>query len=151
MVLWVTEFNKIDDFSFVWFRDVMTSCHDVTETVQPISGYEFTRKMIVFRISIVFLVAHSRNASVHVFLGWYHVMTSRHDVTSILDITLQYWHTNLVVEPYWEYYTNSMLIWHISIKQIVDTIFQSCSQHDYNEASWRHDVTSCHRMKLKQY
>ena len=28
--------------------------------------------------------------SVHVFVGWYHVMTSRHDVTSILNITLQY-------------------------------------------------------------
>ena len=40
--------------------------------------------------STVFLVAHSRNVSVHVFVGWYHVMTSRHDVTSILNITLQY-------------------------------------------------------------
>ena len=40
--------------------------------------------------SIVFLVAYSRNVSVHVFVGWYHVMTSRHDVTSILSITLQY-------------------------------------------------------------
>ena len=37
-----------------------------------------------------FLAAHSRNVSVHVFVGWYHVMTSRHDVTSILIITLQY-------------------------------------------------------------
>ena len=40
--------------------------------------------------SMVFLVAYSRNVSVHVFVGWYHVMTSRHDVTSILSITLQY-------------------------------------------------------------
>ena len=40
--------------------------------------------------STVFLVAHSRKVSVHVFVGWYHVMTSRHDVTSILNITLQY-------------------------------------------------------------
>ena len=40
--------------------------------------------------STVFLVAHSRNVSVHVFVGWYLVMTSRHDVTSILNITLQY-------------------------------------------------------------
>ena len=40
--------------------------------------------------STVFLVDHSRNVSVHVFVRWYHVMTSRHDVTSILNITLQY-------------------------------------------------------------
>ena len=40
--------------------------------------------------SRVFLIAYSWNVSVHVFVGWYHVMTSRHDVTSILSITLQF-------------------------------------------------------------
>ena len=90
MVLWVTEFKKIDDFSFVWFRDVMTSCHDVTKTVQPISGYEFTGKMIVFRIPQFFWLLILEMFSVHVFVGWYHVITSRHDVTPILNITLQY-------------------------------------------------------------
>ena len=40
--------------------------------------------------SMVFLVAYSRNVSAHVFVERYHVMTSRHDVTSLLSITLQY-------------------------------------------------------------
>ena len=40
--------------------------------------------------SMGFLVAYSRNVSAHVFVWWYHVMSSRHDVTSILSITVQY-------------------------------------------------------------
>ena len=86
MVLWVTEFKKIDDFSFVWFLDVMTSCHDVTKTVQLISGYEFTGKMIVFRIP---QFSWLLNLEMLVFMylwddimSWRHVMTSRQYLTS---------------------------------------------------------------------
>ena len=128
------------NFSFLWFRHIMTSCHDVIKLDSPISACRRARKFILFCLhgfvghwvqkdwwffirmilwrhdvmswrhkncstylrlwihwkddrvqdSTVFLVAHSRNVSVHVFVGWYHVMTSRHDVTSILNITLQY-------------------------------------------------------------
>ena len=86
--------------------------------------------------SMVFLVAYFRNVSDHVFVGWYHVITSRHDATSILSITLQ--HLLIVVESYWDYYTNSMLIWVVGIKQIIDTMFESCRQH---VTTSRHDVT----------
>ena len=86
MVLWVTEFKKIDDFSFVWFRDVMTSCHDVTKTVQPISGYEFTGKMIVFRIPQFFwLLILEMLVFMYLWddiMSWRHVMTSRQYLTS---------------------------------------------------------------------
>ena len=127
-------------FLFLWCRDVMKSCHDVTKLGLPISACRWARKLIHFcfhgflghwvqkywwffirmmswrhdvmswrhkncltylrlwihwkddrvQDSMVFLVAYSRNVSVHVFVGWYHVMTSRHDVMSILSITLQY-------------------------------------------------------------
>ena len=140
MVFQVTEFENAINFLFLWFRDVMTSCHDVTKLDSPISACRRARKFIHFCLhgfvghwvqkdwwfficmiswrhdvmswrhknwstylrlwihwkddrvqdSTVFLVAQSRNVSVHVFVGWYHVMTSRHDVTSILNITLQY-------------------------------------------------------------
>ena len=141
MVFQVTEFKNAINFLFLWFRDVMTSCHDVTNLDSPISACRGARKFIIFLFtwfcgslefkkiddlsirmipwrhdvmswrhkncstylrlwihwkddrvqdSTVFLVAHSRNVSVHVFVRWYHVMTSRHDVTSILSITLQY-------------------------------------------------------------
>ena len=36
--------------------------------------------------SMVFLAAYSRNVSVHVFLGWYHVMTSRQYLASLYNI-----------------------------------------------------------------
>ena len=125
------------------YRDVMTSCHDVTKLDSLISACRWARKLILFLFpwfcrslsskklmffhlydvmtsrrhdvmswrhincltylrlwihwkndrvqdSMVFLVAYSRNVSAHVFVGWYHVMTSRHDVTSILSITLQF-------------------------------------------------------------
>ena len=33
-------------------------------------------------------------------------------------------------EPNWDYYTNSVLIWVVGIKQIIDTIFDTTSRHD---------------------
>ena len=183
----VTEFKNVINFPFVWCRDVMTSCHDVTKLDSPISACRRARKLILFFVSIVFrslsskiliifylcdvvtswrlvmtsqklfnlsqvmnllerwscsgfhgfLVAYFRNVSVHVFVGWYHVIMSRHDVTSILIITLQHL-LILVVESYRDYYTNSMLIWVVGIKQIIDTMFESCRQH---VTTSRHDVT----------
>ena len=183
MVFQVTEFKHVINFLFVWCRDVMTSCHDVTKPDSSISACRCARKLILFLFSwflrslssemlfifhlcyvmtslnlihlsqlvdeleswfpwfrrsvsskklmifhlydvmtswrhdvmssrhrncltylrlwinwkddrvqdsMVFLVAYSRNVSVHVFVKWYHVMTPRHDVTSILSITLQF-------------------------------------------------------------
>ena len=74
-------------------------------------------------------------------------MISCHDVTSWRHVNT-YHHstvlTNLVVEAYWDYYTNSMLIWVVGIKQIIDTIFESCRQHDttsrHDVMMWRHAI-----------
>ena len=186
MVFWITEFQYVFKFSFVWCCDVMTLCYDVTKPDLPISACRCARKLILclfpwffkslsskiliificmiswrhdhdvmswrhkncliyFRLwirwkddpvqdSMVFLVAYSRNVSVICEMISCH--TSRHDVTSIHSITLQHSLTNLVVEPYWDYYTNSMLI--VGIEQIIDTIFESCRQH---VTTSRHDVT----------
>ena len=138
MIFQVTEFKDVLVFPFVWCRDVMTSCHDVTKLDSPISACRCARKLILFcfhvfrslsskilmiflfllswrhdvmswrhkncltdlrfwirwkddpvQNSMIFLVVFSRNVSVHVFVGWHHVITSRHDVSPILSITLQ--------------------------------------------------------------
>ena len=66
--------------------------------------------------------------SCHNVTSWRHVNTQHHPTAL----------TNLVVESYWDYYTNSMLIWVVGIKQIIDTMFESCRQH---VTTSRHDVT----------
>ena len=80
---------------------------------------------------------------VRVFVGWYHVITSRHDVTSILSITLQPL-LMFAVGPNWDSYSNSMVIWVVGIKQINDTIFTSCRQHvitsRHDVSMWRHTI-----------
>ena len=76
-VFHVTEFKNVIDFLFAWWRDVMTSCHDVTKPDLPISASRCARKLILFCF--------------HGFLGrWVQklylfficVMTWRHDVMS---------------------------------------------------------------------
>ena len=82
-------------FSLVWCHDVMTSWRHDVMSWRHRHCLTYLRLWIHWKDdrvqdSMVFLVAYSRNVSVHVFVGWYHVMTSRHDVTSILSITLQF-------------------------------------------------------------
>ena len=69
--------QNVIDFLFVWWRDVMTSCHDVMKPDLPISACRCARKLILFCF--------------HGFLGhwvqkcyWFFicVMTWRHDVMS---------------------------------------------------------------------
>ena len=49
---WVTEFKKFINFLYVWCRDVMTSCHDVTPPDLPISACRCARKLILFCIRV---------------------------------------------------------------------------------------------------
>ena len=140
MVFLVSEFKNVIDFQFVWWPDVMTSCHDVTKPDLPISACRCDRKLILFLFpwffkslsskiwmifnfigvlaswrhvmtsqkllhlsqvidslendpvhdSMVFLVAYFGNLRDHVFVRWYHVVTSCHDVISILSVTLEH-------------------------------------------------------------
>ena len=104
--------------------------------------------------STVFLVAHSRNVSVRVFVGWYHVMTSRHDVDVMTS--RQY-----LTSPCSTYLSCSWALLRLLYKFYANLGCKYQTNHRYyfpklppawhNDASWRHDVTSCHRMKLKQY
>ena len=129
-----TEFKKIDVFHSYFFvmswRHVMTS-----QKLLNLSGYVHW-KDVVFRIPQFFWLLISEcecscicgMISCHDIMSWRHVNIGHHPTVL----------TNVVVEPYWDYYTNSMLIWVVGIKQIIDTIFQSCRQHD---TTTRHDVT----------
>ena len=69
-------------------RHVMTSCHDVTKSASSISACGWARMMISFYVSMV-LTGYwfSRMFIIHVFLWWHHVITLRHDVTSLLSVT----------------------------------------------------------------
>ena len=128
MVFQVTEFKNVIDFLFVWWRDVMTSCHDVTTLDLPISACRCAWKLILFCF--------------HGFSGhwvqncyWFFicVMTWRHDVMS------------------WRHKT-----W-FTISQLVDELeswfffcFHGFSGHWVQKFGWfsilsmflRHDVTS---------
>ena len=48
MFFQVTEFKKVIEFLFKWWRDVMTSCHDVTKPDLLISACRCARKLILF-------------------------------------------------------------------------------------------------------
>ena len=48
IVFQVNEFKNVIEFSFVWCRDFMTSCHDVTESDLPISACRCARKLLLF-------------------------------------------------------------------------------------------------------
>ena len=115
---------------------------------------------------MVHLVADFENIIVHVFMGWYHVIASRHDVTPILSITLQHL-SYLVVWPYYDSYSNAIVIWVVGIEQIIDTIFASCRQHAtmsrHDITMWRHaifrnwsntsmlSVSKCHITRYTKY
>ena len=81
MVFWVTKFKYVINFSFVWWCDVMTSCHDVTKPDLPISACRCARKLILFSFPWFFRSLSSKILLIFQFLWCCHIMTSCHDVT----------------------------------------------------------------------
>ena len=81
MVFQVTEFKYVIDFLFVWWRDVMTSCHDVTKPDVPISACRWARELILFLFPWVFRSLSSKMLLIFYLCddvtSWRHVMTSQ--------------------------------------------------------------------------
>ena len=77
MVIWVTEFKSVINFSFVWCCDVMTSYHDVTKPDLPISACRCASKLILFLFS--WFLGHRVQKCYWFFTC---VMLWRHDVIS---------------------------------------------------------------------
>ena len=98
-------------------------------------GFHVTEFRYLNKFLILFMLLR------HDVMSWRHVNTYHHPSSL----------TDLVVEPYWDYYTISMLIWVVGINQIIDTNFACYRQHVTTPRHDVHDVTSCYRMKLKQY
>ena len=81
MVFQVTEFKNVINFSFVWWRHVMTSCRDVTKPDLPISACRWARKLILFLFpwfvrslsSKMLLIFHLCDD----VMSWRHVVTSQ--------------------------------------------------------------------------
>ena len=71
---------NIINFPFVWCRDVMTSCHDVTKPDLPISACRCARKLILFLFPWFFRSLSSKMLlDFHLcdaVTSWRHVMTS---------------------------------------------------------------------------
>ena len=200
MIFWVTEFINVIDFSFVWWRDVMTSCHDVTKPDLPISASRCARKLILFlfpwffrslspkMLSIFHLcddmtswrhvmtstkpdlpISASRSARklilvcFHGFLGhwvqkyclfficvmtwrpWRHVVTSRQYLSSPYSIC---WSCNWAIVRFQYKCHANLRCWYQANHQYC---FCKLPPACHNVASWRHNVTSCHCMKLKQH
>ena len=80
MVFWVIEIGYVNIFPFVWCRDVMTSCHDVTKPDIPISTCRWARKLILFLFSWFFRSLSSKMILIFhlcdAVTSWRHVMTS---------------------------------------------------------------------------
>ena len=96
IVFWVTEFINVIDFSFVWWRDVMTSCHDVTKPDLPISASRCARKLILFCFHGFFRSLSSKMLLIfHLcddVTSWRHVMTSQNLIyLSQLPDVLESW------------------------------------------------------------
>ena len=96
IVFQITEFKNVIDFLFVWWRDVMTSCHDVTKPGLPISACRCTRELNLF-LFLWFFRSLSSKLSLIFHLcddvtSWRHVMTSRNLVylSQLVDV-LESW------------------------------------------------------------
>ena len=87
----VTEFENVIVFSFLWWRDVMTSCHDVTEPDLPNSACRWARKLFLFLFPWFFRSLSSKMLLFfHVcnnLMSWRHVMTSQNMIylTQLVD------------------------------------------------------------------
>ena len=84
------------NFPFVSCRDVMTSCHDVTEPDLPISACRCDRKLILFLFSWFFRSLSSKMLLIfylcHAVTSWRHVMTSLNLIylSQLVDV-LEHW------------------------------------------------------------
>ena len=80
--------------------DVLTSWRYVmSQSLLHLSQIADSLEKWIFSCFQVFLVADYENVIVNVFVGWYHVISCRHDVASILSITLLH-QSYLVVGPF---------------------------------------------------
>ena len=80
MVFQVTEFKNVINFLFVWCRDVMTSCHDVTKPDLSISACRCARKLILCLFPWFFRSLSSKIIFIfhlcYAVTSWRHVMMS---------------------------------------------------------------------------
>ena len=76
----LTEFKHVIIFPFVWCRDVMTSCHDVTKPDLPITACRCARKFILFLFPWFFRSLSSKMLIIShlcfAVTSYRHVMTS---------------------------------------------------------------------------
>ena len=84
---------------------------------------------------MVFLVADFENVYHSCIYGWYHLIASRHDVTSIPSITLLHLSCSLTI-LWFLFKCNGC--WVVGIEKYTDTMLASCCKH---VTTSRHDVT----------
>ena len=111
-----------------WHRDVMTSRHDATKLIFPISACRCARKMILFFVSMKLWVAEFENVVSFVFAWWRHIMTSCHDVKNWL-YSISACRSAREMILFWLYSFPARLVW-------------KCYRFCVCMMSWRHDVTS---------
>ena len=129
VVFWSHRFQKGYWFFMCYVLDVLTSWRNVT-TTQSL----FHPSLLVDSLERWFFSwFHGFSGCwfwkcyrLYIFVGWYHVISSRHDVASILTITLLHL-SYLVVGPYCDSYSNSMVIWVVGIKTIINTFLQAAA------------------------
>ena len=134
LFLWffqITEFKHVINFLFVWCRDVMMSCHDVTKHDLSISACRCARKLILFLFPWFFRSLSSKLLFIshlcYAVTSWRHVMTS-----------LNLIHLSQLVDELesWFFFCFHGFVGHWVQK---NWCFFTCMM------SWRHDVmTSCH-------
>ena len=136
------------------WRHVMTSqkLFHLSQVVDLLERWSFSwfKNVIVFLVGVIFW----KCLSVHVFVGWYqchnvtswrHVMTSRQYLASPYSTYLSCsW---AILRFLFKFYANLGCWYQTNHRYYFCKLPPAC----HNVASWRHDVTSCHRMKLKQY
>ena len=128
-------------FIFIWYRDVMTSCHDVTKPDLPISAYRGARKLILF--SFYGILGHWVQKC-----SWFFIclMFWRYDVIPWRRV-LQWRHKSWLPIPTCRYDRKFNLFpcWG-KFGDRVHTLWPIC--HMYNVlTSWRHVMTPLHEVK----
>ena len=129
-----------DVMSFVWWRDDMTSSHDVTKHDLPILACRCARKLILFLFPWFFRSLSSNMLLVSSFVWWLEVMTSCHDVTKLdLPISACRCARKLILFLFPGIFRS------LSSKMIL--IFHVCD----DVMSWRHVMTSQNLIYLSQF
>ena len=160
MIFRVTEFKNVNNFSFVWCRDVMTSSHDVTKPDLPISACRCARKLLLFLFPWILGPLSSQ-----MLLNFHlcDVVTSCHDVTeSNLSISACRCARKLLLFLFpWFFRSLSSKFYWFSICAWCSSIMTSCfdvtkffhlSQYvDLLErwsCSWFHGFSGCFILKM---